>query len=92
MENSWNLEIRTKSHGRVVEFDQQVQHFLNWRHYAATYISPSCLFFVNGILSFGPGKVIESHGNLSWKFRGNPDKSPDYETSVDLWSDTIGME
>ncbi len=37
MEKSWNFEIKTESHGKVSEFDQQVQHSINRRRYAATY-------------------------------------------------------
>ena len=73
MEKSWNFEIRTKSHGKVKKFDRYVQHFINWHCYAATYLSPSCLFFGYGILSFGHGKVIEKSWILLWKFRGNPE-------------------
>ena len=62
MEKVMNFEIKTRSLGKVKEFNQQIEHFINWRHYKTMGVSLSCLYFGNFVI-WSWKKVLEfCHG------------------------------
>ena len=77
MEKSWNFEIMTKSHGKVVEFDKRVLHVYKPRPLRGRKFKQPVLCSFCMVMEFCDRPMVmeksgKSHGILSQKVDGNP--------------------